>query len=692
MAKIENTKVYPTVTPAMDDLLIATDVSNKNETVTFLVSDLIGGTGVLQGLQSVLDTGNTATQNINLTGNVTVIGTVAPTTITALGSTGNAGQILSSTATGLQWINSPSTSCCTWNDSLLSGNIATTQPIVDGVLFDVINAGGGVNILNPATLSNSGISNFSGQVNINSTILNFNTTGQINDGAGATGTAGQWLTSTGTGLAWSSTIPPSSCCDLQSTLNIGSTSLNQGMSFTGTSSITMAAGVSIGSSGDNVFGGTNTFNGVVEINDCLEDSNGLCGTVGQVLTSTGSATLWTSGGAIGTQDLQGVLDTGNTATGANASITISGTIDPGSITDGSGSIGAAGQVLSWNGASLSWINTATAGVADIALTPALFNTTAITAGALISNIAGGTSSLTLLKYSGGSDIGMVPEGGTASTFLRGDGTWVTPGAGAGVTSISSTSVLNSTGQAITVNAAATGAVTLNVFEYVGGTNIGYVPRGSSNDATKYLDGTGNWTVPAGGGSSVNSFINNYKVWASKMIPNPTSLNTYNTFEDISTFSGGYNPTKIGLAVGTVAPVSGAGWTTTQQFAGQLIGNGAALGCASADDKTTTCGIESTFQSNINGIHTFELFKGDICVGSPPVPIKVAEAVIDYAGYSSGPPATAIPACKTWSLTPVLADLELTGTQFFFITYRTAAIGVGANGSFILNLSVQQSLS
>ena len=89
MAKIENTKVYPTVTPAMDDLLIATDVSNKNETVTFLVSSLIGGTGVLQGLQSVLDTGNTATQNINLTGNVTVIGTVAPTTITALGSTLN---------------------------------------------------------------------------------------------------------------------------------------------------------------------------------------------------------------------------------------------------------------------------------------------------------------------------------------------------------------------------------------------------------------------------------------------------------------------------------------------------------------------------------------------------------------------------------------------------------------------------
>ena len=329
MAKIENTKVYPTVTPAMDDLLIATDVSNKNETVTFLVSDLIGGAGVLQGLQSVLDTGNTATQNINLTGvgaggGITVIGTVYPTTITASGTTGVAGQILSSTGTGIQWINSPSVSCCGWEDTLIIDPESSVNAVMDAATMTFQNAGAGIIITTPGTLSNSGISTFTGQVNVNSTSINFNATGQINDGAGATGTAGQWLTSTGTGLAWSSTIPPASCCDLQSTLNIGSTSFNQGMSFTGTSSITMAAGVSIGSSGNNVFSGTNTFSGTLDVDACLEDSLGSCGTAGQVLISTGSAVQWSNGAGIGAQNLQGVLDTAPFgATGANANVVIS---------------------------------------------------------------------------------------------------------------------------------------------------------------------------------------------------------------------------------------------------------------------------------------------------------------------------------------------------------------------------------
>ena len=48
MAKIENTTVYPTVTPASEDLLIATDVSDNNKTVTFLVSDVAGRVSLLR--------------------------------------------------------------------------------------------------------------------------------------------------------------------------------------------------------------------------------------------------------------------------------------------------------------------------------------------------------------------------------------------------------------------------------------------------------------------------------------------------------------------------------------------------------------------------------------------------------------------------------------------------------------------
>lgn len=69
-------------------------------------------------------------------------------------------------------------------------------------------------------------------------------------------------------------------------------------------------------------------------------------------------------------------------------------------------------------------------------------------------------------------------------------TWVPIGTGQGVETITSGDGTASTGEAITVNSAATGAVTLNVFKYDGGSNVGYVPEGGS--VGQYLDGTGNW--------------------------------------------------------------------------------------------------------------------------------------------------------------------------------------------------------
>ena len=154
MARIENTTVYPTIVPSADDLLIGTDVSNDNETVTFLVSSLTGGAGVLQGLQSVLNTGNTATQNINLTGNIVVVGTVSPTTITAGGGIGTAGQVLSSTGAGLQWI-AASGANSSWNDTLLIGNTATTASVVSGTSMTFTGVGADLIIASSATLTST---------------------------------------------------------------------------------------------------------------------------------------------------------------------------------------------------------------------------------------------------------------------------------------------------------------------------------------------------------------------------------------------------------------------------------------------------------------------------------------------------------------------------------------------------------
>lgn len=296
MAKIENTTVYPTVTPAADDLLIATDVSNENKTVTFLVSDIIGGTGVLQGLQSVLDTGNTATENINLTGNITVIGTVYPTTITAAGSVGAAGQILSSTGTGLQWINSPAVTCCNLQDVMTIG-ASTNITMVTTAGITMQGAGQTLALSNNTDMTLAADCSITTEDDIilgNASILNFGATSVINDYAGNTGTAGQVLTinALGTGVQWS-TLPTQSIPTLQQVLTAGNTATGIGIEFLGTSTTTFGPNASIVSNGGNTWNGTNTFtaNGTtastagIVLSGSLYDGAGT-GAVGQVLTST----------------------------------------------------------------------------------------------------------------------------------------------------------------------------------------------------------------------------------------------------------------------------------------------------------------------------------------------------------------------------------------------------------------------
>lgn len=429
MAKIENTTVYPTVTPAADDLLIATDVSNENKTVTFLVSDIIGGAGVLQGLQSVLDTGNTATENINLTGNITVVGTVYPTTITAAGSVGAAGQILSSTGTGLQWINSPSVTCCNLQDVMTQG-ASTNITMVTTAGITMQGAGQTLALSNNTDMTlaaNCSITTEDDIILGAASILNFGTTSVINDYSGSAGTAGQVLTvnALGTGVQWSA-LPTQSTPTLQQVLTAGNTATGVGIDFLGTSVTTFAANCSIVSNGGNTWNGTNTFtaNGTtsstagIVLSGSLYDGSGT-GTVGQVLTSTATGVSWQAA-STGSQNLQQVLTVGNTAT---LDIITTGTMDATTITDGASSVGTAGQILTSTGTGLQWTTLATGGVTSVSQAAPSTSTgspqtIAPTTGAVV---------VTPHTYAGGANVGYVPSGGTATTVLAGNGTWTSNG-------------------------------------------------------------------------------------------------------------------------------------------------------------------------------------------------------------------------------------------------------------------------
>ena len=435
MAKIENTTAYPTVTPAADDLLIGTDVNNDNETVTFKISDIVGAGGVAQDLQSVLDTGNIATQNITLTGDIKVFGTVWPTTITAQGNIGNDGQILSSTGTGIAWIDSPTVTCCSLNDVLTSSvgaNIATTAMTLEGVALTVKNAGGSLVVETPATVDISGTTQFSStNVNLIASTLSFDGTSQINDSAGLTGALGSFLTSTATGVEWSTTLPSLAIPTLQQVLGAGNIADGVGITFQGTSTTVFGANNNINSSGTNEWNGNNTFTAGGNTASTAGLAFGVTGTLwaggsigaaGRVLTATGTGVEWATP-TVADNTLQEVLDAGNTAT---QNITLTGFIRPTTIQDSAGGTGAVGQVLTSDGAgNINWSAAGTGAVASVTAAAAGTSTgtpitIAPTTGAVV---------VTPNVFDGSSNVGHVPSSAAVAQtthFLRADGSWQIP--------------------------------------------------------------------------------------------------------------------------------------------------------------------------------------------------------------------------------------------------------------------------
>jgi hypothetical protein len=199
MSEISIYDIVPT--PKLADKLIGTSVGGVIEDVTynFTLQELLQlfiPNIPANTLQGVLDYGNTATQNINLTGtisttNLTVLATANILNSNLSGNTrvmaglfdrtnasGTAGQFLRSTGTQVEWYTVP-TVIPTLQQVLQSGNTSNISIILTA------------NITAVTATADTVVSN---------TSLNVN--GVLRDGVSAVGASNQILSSTGSGVRW----------------------------------------------------------------------------------------------------------------------------------------------------------------------------------------------------------------------------------------------------------------------------------------------------------------------------------------------------------------------------------------------------------------------------------------------------------------------------------------------------------
>lgn len=676
MAKIENTTVYPLTTPSADDFIIGTDTSDDNRTVSFSISTLTAAGG-LQGLQSVLDTSNVATQNINLTGNITVVGTVAPTTITAAASTGTAGQVLSSTGTGIQWVAASAASCCSLDDTLTVGN-TTTQDINTTGNVAMSGAGTSLAFTGGSDITLAVASSITTEDDIilgSASVLNFNATSIINDALGGTGTAGQILTvnGAGTGVVWGK-VPTQSTPTLQEVLTSGNTAVGVGINLTATSPLTLDGASNIVSAGNNTFTGTNTFSasgtlvttaGVVLSGSLWDGAS--TGTSGQVLTSTATGVSWAAA-SVGTQDLQSVLGVGNTATN---DINLTGSIIPTTITDGVASVGSAAQYLSSTGTGLAWATLPAAGVSSVNF--ANTNITSLGPPIVVTPNVGNVL-IEARAYGGGSLRGYVPDGGNVTEFLQGDGTWAVPAGAAPVTSVSQAVSGTSTGPTDAIKVTpSVGLVTVASNAFDGSNKVGHVPDASgATGSTDFLRADGTWAAPV----AASSGFGGLQTFMLTQAKTPVVANNYMTLALNNVASTG-DRTVFSQDLGASSPAVMAGTMTDgQHVSGCFLYNPTTTGCVTSTPAMKCCDVYFQYLPEFSGHNfTLELWKTSVCTSGT------------YTSAGSATVSSTGGTLTCGSITFVSTALQtLQLGEAYFITVNQDATLTG--NDFLLNLTVR----
>ena len=286
------------------------------------------------------------------------------------------------------------------------------------------------------------------------------------------------------------------------------------------------------------------------------------------------------------------------------------------------------------------------------------------------NISGTSLNLFSNVFGGGNKVGFVPDSSASvqdRNFLRADGTWQVPaGGGASVTSISSTDGVDSTGENMTVNTNATGAVTVDTFAYDGGSNVGYVPDGSGNSDKVFLNGQGNWSQPSGGsgGSNAGSFATDFKF----NVQNLNMSGAYFGYDNLTL--SGWNAGDSPIRIRQVSINSPSGWTDPTRLGATVYNNALRQGdigpCDSSSLVSTLCKAHITLMGNAEINYRVELYRWDPCN---------ADSTESIGNVNVQAVGNGVPVCAEFTLTN--ADMSFDGTESLFFAVRQNSSGTGS---------------